>query len=599
MLRAASGNSNEITFRLNLETDPRYRSALKSFSKDITEAQTSVFETIRSTTARVTSAVQGATTTAARTHKSSMDAMVRDTEKMLDRLESRLDRIQKSRIVGNVLASANARAGARNAQADYWRNRAPTVENLAMRDIAESQSARSNSARTYSERMGGGEINLLTANSRLSEGFQQTAGGIMSMVRAMAIFGLSSEQNLERAIRKLAAVEAAVHSVSGLLNIGRGVMNISSGISAGAYGVGALKGLGIGGLMTGGLAAGAVGLAGAGMGILANGLLTMPTAADREREARRISAGMSRMEMGNIESMRAAYGGDSSMRVGDIGFDANMLTARGNSARMDVVRQYRSQVGAGIFGSRNELGRAGRFDGMSDAYASAEREAIGARLLSLRERDLDLVREERNITEAMLREREQAGQRDVRAALQVLDAAKQSLEIAVRRKGIADEQYGSAAAAFGGASRGQRLMADAALRRFQAGESITPDQEDLLAKFGLGDMSRQSAIRRGEQAGFAGSGIGQFLGDRRAQAASGVTVAQGVVGAAGSALEFVSQLNAGFAEQLRAKLKERDEAILEAAGRLAAEVSAQQLRKWAADANAEQLAKNAVESQSG
>ncbi|MGC3970999.1 MAG: hypothetical protein QM775_27795 [Pirellulales bacterium] len=617
MLRSNASNPNEITFVLKLDTDPRYKPILQSFRKDIVDANTSVVESLRATTSTAVQTVQkivSGSTASINTMADKSIEQLRATHEAWKRKMDAFDRVRQ-----NLESSANSRAASRPAIARDARY-------IALREIGESRqpTAREYSAQTYYGRMNGlstlpGDLSgALTANSRLMQGLSQTTHGVIELTRAMAIFGLSTEESMERAVRRLAAVESAIHAVSGVVNIGRGIASITSagggmagGIAGGggvarAAGAGAtllsrIGGIGLRGLAGASLPAAAIATTLTGVGVLAHGLLTMPTAAERAEYARRQNADFARMELNNIEAMREAARASSgeSMRLGDLAFNANLMTARGSSERLNTIRDYRRQIGIGIFSTRQEMANPNRFAGLSDAYAAASREEIGARQLSLRERDLDLAKQERDVFQEIARTREHAGLKDIRAAQTVLESAKQSLEIAARRKAMVDEQYDEAAIAFGRSTAGQRAATEIALRRHRAGEVIKASETELLSMAGLGDIAREASIRRGERAGFAGSGIGQFMRERQGAAGSAVTVAAGVAGAASSGLEFVTQLNAKFADQLRAKLKERDEEILEAAGRLANEISDQKIRKLASEILTQQLAKAAVENQSG
>lgn len=95
--------------------------------------------------------------------------------------------------------------------------------------------------------------------SQFSEGLE----GVMQLARAFAYLGASSEENLEKAIRKLAKFEAAMMGVRGVLKVSE---PLGHALGAGAGKLGMATGASAGWLGAAGLAAG-IGAVGGGMAI--------------------------------------------------------------------------------------------------------------------------------------------------------------------------------------------------------------------------------------------------------------------------------------------------------------------------------------------
>lgn len=122
---------------------------------------------------------------------------------------------------------------------------------------------------------------VLAGNKQLEKGLNQAASGVTAMVRGFALLGVASEQDLEKAVRAFAKIEAGIQVVQGVASFVKGATKAWQGYTAavtaagiaqnalgaksalGAAGAGAANAAGGAAISGAGAGAGAVGASGA------------------------------------------------------------------------------------------------------------------------------------------------------------------------------------------------------------------------------------------------------------------------------------------------------------------------------------------------
>lgn len=545
MLRAASSNPNEIVFRLMLETDPRYRQQLQAIKKDVVQAQADIIKGAEAVDAKQTQIVERGERKRAAVRSKSIDDFFAEIE----RQEQASLRIYTN-VANNIAANRAAIGGARDIAARNNRI-AGYRQDLDRQRLREEQMYQRELERT--------QITQRLVNTAAFEGFKQTANGAMMAVRAVGLFGIATEDNLEKALRKFAMLEVAVHGVTGAISAGQGIMRmIGAGGLTGAAGL----------FATGATAA--IG-AGAALGYYMNPSgESMYERNDRIRreQLQRESQGIYNRGVMNDRAFGGRLGNSmNGLLFGDLLGDANPYGGtryNGAAARLSLneVMALQRESLEGYRNAQRGLGRDPR--GPSGALMeltprqAVEEQGRYARQLEqtyqaqeqLARRILDHEMQRRNVAidtnnrilEGMSRVTEQ-GREQLR-----LEEAKQ---VALRERGE------DAVIAYGRATPSQRRRMNEIAGKLNRGQDLNPNELDFaekLAPDAFGEAARRRRMAIGNQA-VAGTEFEKFQQAQNAAQGQRVKEAADLVkameqAAAAQRQEMQKQIAAAYGEQL-------------------------------------------------
>lgn len=536
----------KVVYTLALESDPASQKVAADFAKQFKVAEEAAKAATKAAK-EATSATRAASTAAkaggggkggfsAGYDKAARDEArraaadeKREREQRLRELAAdavREKKILADRVRANVEASRASREAARQAKADNYKNRqaadeAATAQAVKDRAAAERTAAReaAQAARTQAAAV----RTLHQEQSKLVSSLKQVAGGFVSIGRAAVLFGVSGEENIQKAVQALAKFEAGVAAVTGLVNIIEGgakawrayaaaaaaAAAAQRGLSAG----GAISAIGRGPVIAAGAAAAGAGLyAGSRIG---QAFLSESSGAGYRRDVTdRIGltdqAGEdARQKAANVAKLRAnaaARRGNLDRRYEESGFYSSLsiqqaeATGGINAARAAAQQQ----VEAARANTQGINGRLNRGDYGNILDASREQQlAAGAEKAALQEL---LAIDERRKAIA-----EETGRTKLAAAKEETSVLREQLAIEQQKRNAVLEEIRGAKEAIGRASAGEVARANAIAERINKGGTPTVDEGDYLAKLGISSIGRAANEQRGEAALQGNSALQELL----------------------------------------------------------------------------------------
>jgi len=358
------------------------------------------------------------------------------------------------------------------------------------------------------------EIERTTAARKVSfdkavTGANMAAQGVVNLARSYMILGISSEENLEKAVRAFAKFEAVVHAGMGLANIAKGGMGF-----LGAAGIGISAGTVAGGAaLLGGLTAGAAGLA-----------YGFDVAAGGPEERRR------QQENGRLSQWQYARARAQEVPFKDP-FDSNFRSATRRSFGPSSDRDQMAASDNRIAGLRNlEFEERGQLSMSSKSIYGQDQAVVSAERLVELNRQIGAEYRDRYDTVLRLQQRErETGERSLEVSRRVTQELENRLAMAESRRDAAVSNRDEAGLQYADASARDRSRIQAVAAKIQRGEELTPKERMLARQYGLREQANESARRQNGRENFGGTNLGQLLQGGVDTAQAGVTAASGLV----------------------------------------------------------------------
>lgn len=352
---------------------------------------------------------------------------------------------------------------------------------------------------------------VITEQNKLISAAKQVAGGFISIGRAAVLFGVSGEENIEKAIKALAKFEAGVAAITGLVNIiegGAKAWRAYAAATAAAAAAqrtltagGAAAAIGRGPVIAAGAAVAAVGAtAGSWIG---QGFLSDSNAAAYRRdvtdrlgitdqagdEAREKAATVARVQRyaaarrGNIDRRYEESGFYSALAVQRAGVTGGVEAARA-AAQQQVNAARANTKGVQERFERGEFGNALDFEREAHMAASAERAAL-QELIALDERRKAIA--------------EETGRTKLAAAKEETAILRDQLAIEQQKRNAVLEEIRGAKEAIGRMSAGQVAQLNAIAAKANRGERLSVSEGDQLAAANLPGFGRAANEQRGQE----------------------------------------------------------------------------------------------------
>ena len=412
-------------------------------------------------------------------------------------------RILADRIRANVEASAAIRKAANDANAASWKRRqtantttpqAPIDFKGHVEGLGRQWDADQRAQRDLSRQQARDVAEFARANRELLSGLKQTATGVSQVARAFVLLGVTSEENLEVAIRTLAKFEAGVQGLAGLVNLIEGgakawrsyaaAATVAAAAQARMGVAGGVGAIGLGSSVLAGAGAFGVGAGvGAALSIPLYGRQTAMGAwkaagdwagvTDFAGQRRQAQAGNSAFIRDRLSAQRGfvdqryddytalgALSVNESQQTG--GYDAgiktaNRIAAEARARRNDIERR----VGQGIGGDFEVVQRERVAAAASENTALRTAVALEKERLSLIK---DAVQAEKAKTDALL------------------EGIKQS-KISI-----------------GQADADQLALANEAVKKFQQGGAASQEESAAARALGLNEVADKQDLARGQEA---------------------------------------------------------------------------------------------------
>jgi hypothetical protein len=497
MLRASgAGGDNEVTFRLNVETNPAAARAFQDLERQAVRTQSVVERSMQAGGGAAGGSILGGIRQRVGNNPA---AMMAELENMRYQSQSVHERVTQ-----NIIASGNARSGAIAARGvayqrranDYWQND-PSMQGR----------------QSYQPGNWHGGDERETNSSKLGQDARTAISGVTDLARSFVYLGVASEENLAKAVRALAKMEAAAAGVRGAMSIGRGIQGMASAMSAG------------GGLaMSGGLAGGAIGVA-AVAGLAGIGYLNSRRQSQIDAEAEQREATQQRFRdeaRDRLSSMDAADAFATNQSASDArgfrreGYEVQSMGRRGDRAELDYrFRQSQQAVST-----------------TQSIYGNDDQSANGRVEQELRQQ-LQIAQEIGRIDADSAREK-------LIGAQQVTRELESQVRIEEQKLRIAESDQKSGAAAYGSMTASQRARFNSAYEAHQRGETLGQRQIDDLQR-GDADAAYEASARLGNARGYGDTRHGQDAAVNVGNARASATGARASADAAAEAEKTAAQ----------------------------------------------------------
>ncbi|MBA4018297.1 MAG: hypothetical protein C0483_14115 [Pirellula sp.] len=513
MLR--SNNTNEITFKMNLEVDPRYRQNLATISKAVVQEQEKMLKSTTDVESRRTSIVVGEERKRATTRRNEIDKTIADMERMFakqDQLERRMAANRRAatheRVIGNVLASAGVRADANDTRANFYRNQ--QANEAAQRARIAGYQRAADEARIRSEEIYRREVELTGAtverqSAKAIVGIKQTTAGLMAAARAAGALGVAFGADMEGAVRTLAAIEGGVQGVTAVMNTAQGMRTLMGAGAAGRAGL-AIAGAGT----LGAVAIGGGALLGRYMNPGGEGMYERDRRMgleriDRDNEGIRnrgiyqTSVHDSRLRAINRSTMFTdLYGDAEPFGKTDRGAEAHLALGEVNAIHNESLAGFRrASRGRGM----ERLGQVDIEVDRSPSAALAEQARFAGQLVeSARQQEvygrrlLDDTRARRDIALDTNRQVIDGMMRITELGRDQLHNERAKLELT---RGRAVDSF----AAFGRSSKGEQARVNSLLQKRDRGEELSRSEREFLTRFGgdIAEIGRKGDVEAGRR----------------------------------------------------------------------------------------------------
>lgn len=411
-------------------------------------------------------------------------------------------RILADRIRANVEASAAIRKAANDANAASWKRRqtanthTPQAVDFKghVEGLGRQWDADQRAQRDLSRQQARDVAAFAKANRELLSGLKQTATGVSQVARAFVLLGVTSEENLEVAIRTLAKFEAGVQGLAGLVNLIEGGAKAWRSYAAAATVAAAAQArMGV---------AGGVGAIGLGSSVLAGAGALAGGAA--------IGAGLSVPLYGRETSFKAwRWAGDATGITNFAGAAAEQQRLRAGatsrrqmSQREFAENQYNDRDAFAALALDAAITNGGYDAGLSQARKTAEE--AKARRLDIDRRvnaggagDFEVVQKERALAAAS---ENTALRTAVALEKERLSLIKDAVQAEKAKTDALLEGIKQSKISIGQADADQLALANEAVKKFQQGGAASQEESAAARALGLNEVADKQDLARGQEA---------------------------------------------------------------------------------------------------